>query len=316
MKPVVSIIIVSFNVKNLLRDCLNSLHQVTVPFEVFVVDNASKDDTLAMLKTEFQSWSALTVIANNENKGFAGANNQAIPKCSGKYILFLNPDTIVKPRAISALTNYLDTHPDVGVVGPRITYGDGSLQFSCGTKPTLLGTIFDSFKLYKLSPRIFGRNRYREWDYNQIRDVGWVSGACLMIRKDLAVSLGGFDENFFFYNEDVDLCIRAHNRGYRAVYYPNAMIIHLKGQSSRKVRAMILLKGYQSKLYFYRKHRGQFSVAILKGVFSLSSFAKAVFACIAALINSQEYCPIFRAHFIAVFKVWVLSVPKPPAGSL
>jgi len=315
-EPVVSIIIVSFNVKDLLRECLKSLRHESIPFEVFVVDNASQDGTLTMLKTEFGDWSALIIIANDENFGFAKANNQAIPRCLGKYILFLNPDTIVKPGAITALANYLDTHPDVGVVGPRVTYEDGSLQLSCGTRPTLLGTIFDSFQLYKLSPRIFGRNRYGEWDHHsQQRDVGWVSGACLMIRKDLAVLLGGFDENFFFTAEDVDLCYRVLQKGYRVVYYPNAEIIHLEAQSSHKVRPMILLKAYQSKLYFYRKHRGKSSAIVLRGIFSLSSLAKAAFAGVACLIKPKEYCSIFRAHFGAMFKVWTLPIPKPPAGS-
>jgi len=309
--PIVSVIIVSFNVKELLRQCLNSLRKEQTLMEIFVVDNASQDGTIEMLKSEFSDWRALNIITNEVNIGFSRANNQAISKCSGRYILFLNPDTIILPGAITALVEYLETHIDVGIVGPRLIYSDGSLQLSCGTRPYLLGTIFDSFMLYKLSPRLFGRNRYMEWEHNEERDVGWVSGACLMIRKELALSLKGFDENFFFTGEDVDLCLRVWQRGYRVVYYPKVAIIHLEGQSSRKNRTQIILKAYQSKLYFYRKYKGKLTVIFLRGVFFLSSLVKTIFACIIGSVKPDPYCSIFRAHLNAIFKIWVLNIPQP-----
>jgi GT2 family glycosyltransferase len=313
-KPVISVIVVSFNTKDVLRECLNSLRKVTIPLEIFIVDNTSQDGTLEMLKGEFAGWSALSIIYNDKNVGFTRASNQPISACAGRYILFLNPDTIIRPGGIATMAAYLDSHEDVGVVGPKLVYEDSSLQASCGPVWSLLHTILWHMLPYKFAEFVFVRCRYEAWARQGPRDVGWVLGACLMIRRILALELGGFDENFFLSAQDAaDLCIRVLQKGYRIVYYPNVEIIHLGGMSYKDTnadaRALALLRVYQGHLYYHKKHHGAISAIILRVMFFLLALAKGMIAgVLASSGRSERYRIVFRTHLAAARRMFTLPI--------
>jgi len=307
-QPKISIVIVSFNCKEELRECLkNLLAENSGGIETIVVDNASTDSTLeALQRLQFRN---LHVIVNKENIGFAKACNQGARVSKGEFLLFLNPDTVPKMDVIRELAKFLECRRDVGIVGPKILYDDGTLQLSCGKVPCLHCAIFEAFRLWMISKQLFGEYRYRTWDHSEERDVGWVSGACLMIRRNLFEEVGGFDENFFLYDEDADLCLRVQRHGYRVVYFPKVNIIHLGARSSKRVRSHALSRGYRSKLYYFREHHGILQAEILRIVFVLSSVVKAIAApLIGMLKGNPEYFSIGKAHIIAALKIFLRKV--------
>ncbi|HZO89922.1 MAG TPA: glycosyltransferase [Chthonomonadaceae bacterium] len=204
-----SVIILSWNTCGLLEKCLRSLacSQPGLEYEVIVVDNASEDDSRAMVRRLFPN---VRLLVNPTNVGFSAGNNTAIPHATGRYVLFLNSDTVVLEGALAAMVRYADAHPDIGILGPKLLNADDTLQYSCRRFPNL-GTGF--FRNTPLG-RLFPHNRfaldylYQNWDHATPRDVDWVSGAALMLRRTLLDQIGGFDEDFFMYCEDVDLCWR------------------------------------------------------------------------------------------------------------
>jgi GT2 family glycosyltransferase len=250
-----SIIILNWNTRQDLEQCLTSIfeqaHRITV--ETIVVDNASEDDSVAMVRAGFPK---AIVVVNERNLGFGAGNNRGIPHTSGRYVMFLNSDTVVTPGALDALVAYADGRPDAAIFGPRLLNTDGSLQYSCRSFPNL-GTGF--FRNTPLG-RLFPRNRFNEdylmasWDHSTPRDVDWVSGSALMIRREDLEALGGFDEGFFMYCEDVDLCYRVHERGRRVAYYPDAVIYHHIGRSSDQVPTRMTFEFHRSMYRFYLKH--------------------------------------------------------------
>ncbi|MGC8781289.1 MAG: glycosyltransferase family 2 protein, partial [Anaerolineae bacterium] len=255
--PDLSVIIVSWNVRDLLRECLKSVvsdqssiatqpqHDVSqLTIEVIVVDNASTDGSAAMVAAEFPQ---VRLIANAENRGFSGGNNQGIALARGRYILFLNPDTVVLADALRKMAAYLDAHDDVGVVGPQLRYGDGRLQSSCRRFPTLWSALFESTPLAWHWPDNPWARRYRMEDListippalPENEDAGievdWLVGAALMTRRTVLEQVGGFDEGYFMYSEELDWCRRVKGAGWRIVYLPAAQIIHYEGKSSEQV---------------------------------------------------------------------------------
>jgi hypothetical protein len=193
---------------------------------------------------------------NPTNLGFGAGNNRAIQAATGRYVLFLNSDTRVTEGALDALVDFADATPDLGALGPKLLNADGSLQYSCRRYPNL-GTGF--FRNTPLG-RLFRRNRFAtdylmsDWDHATPRDVDWLSGAALMVPRDVLERTGGFDEGFYFYCEDVDLCKRIHDLGLRVVYYPDAVIYHIIGRSSDKVPTRMTYEFHRSMYRFYRKH--------------------------------------------------------------
>lgn len=251
-----SVVILNWNTCALLEKCLHSLFcpQPTLALEVVVVDNASEDDSVAMVRRLFPP---VRVIANRKNLGFGSGNNVAIPQTTGRYVLFLNSDTVVTEGALDAMVRYADAQTGIGILGPKLLNGDGSLQFSCRRYPTLGAGFFRNTPL----GRLFPKNRFaadylmQGWDHATPRDVDWVSGAALMIRRPLLDTIGGFDEDFYFYCEDVDLCWRAnHTPPWRVTYYPEAIVYHLIGKSSDKVPTRMTYEFHRSQYLFYKKH--------------------------------------------------------------
>jgi len=250
-----SVIILNWNTKVETRDCLNSIFRQTHrhAIEVLVADNASSDGSREMLATEFPQ---ARVVAHPMNLGFGAGNNRAIPATCGRYVLFLNSDTIVTEGAFDALVDFADAHPGAGVVGPKLLNPDGSLQYSCRRFPNLGAGFFRNTPL----GRLFPKNRFTQdylmsdWDHATVREVDWVSGAALMIRREALEQTGGFDEGFFMYSEDVDLCYRVHEAGWQVVYFPDAVIYHAVGRSGRHIPTRMIYHSHRGTYRFYKKH--------------------------------------------------------------
>src|SRR5262245_39870565 len=232
----VSIIIVSWNVAELLKGCIQSIVEYSsgLSLEVIVVDNASMDHTLSMLAEEFR-W--VRVIGNKENVGFACANNQGFRRAEGKYVFILNPDTVLVNGALRRMVEFLDRNPTVALVGPKICRGNGETQASCARLlPTLSWSFFcDTLQLFKL-PLIgswFSHKYFSPYDYSITQEIEAASGAAMLVRNEVIQKLGGFGDSFLHCGEDVDLCFRLRQAGWKIYYLSDAMIVHYSGQSNR-----------------------------------------------------------------------------------
>lgn len=250
-----SILIVSYRVKDHLSNCLRSIFEnsMGLSFEVIVVDNNSTDNTLDMIKKDYKG---VRLIENNQNLGFAKANNQALKIAKGEYILFLNPDTEVRPETIDRSIDFLENNPKAGAVGCKILNPDGSLQPSAKSFPGFWNYFFETFFLYKLFPRnrLFGRFYMTSFDYNSVRETDMVSGAFLMVSKKLLEEVGGWDERFFIYSEETDLCYRIKKTGKKIFFIPQAQIIHYGGRSTSQEPIEMFQQDHKSRYLFMRKH--------------------------------------------------------------
>ncbi|MCD6289094.1 MAG: glycosyltransferase family 2 protein [Anaerolineae bacterium] len=275
-----SVLIVNWNVAPLLRRCLASIAsspgialrpgEQGMRTEVIVVDNASQDESLSMLESEFP-WVA--VIANRENVGFTRANNQALHQAAGRYILFLNPDTGVLKDALRVMVAYMDAHPDVGALGPQLLHPDGSVQPSRRRFPTLATAFLESTILHQWWPENPAARRYYIADRpdDEEQEVDWVVGAALLVRRQTVEQVGGFDERFFMYSEELDWCRRARLAGWRIMYLPSAQIIHYEGKSSEQVVAARHIHFQASKVLYFRKYHGKLVAELLRA-FLLASY--------------------------------------------
>ncbi len=260
-----SIIIVNWNTRELLSKCLRLVYDTVtgLEFEVFVVDNASQDGSVAMVKELFPQ---VLLIENEENVGFARANNQAIKQSSGRYILLLNTDTFVREDAVERMVAFMDAHPEAGAAGCRLYYPDGKLQLSCNSFPTLFTEFCLAASLDRLFPRspLFGRYKMSYWDFDEVREVDVVLGAFMIIRRQAIEQVGLLDETFFMYSEEVDWCYRIKKNGWKIYYVPYAEATHIWGGSSGQVRAEMLVEMYKSRIAFFQKYYGWISALALK----------------------------------------------------
>lgn len=262
--PDLSVIIVNWNVRDLLRRCLESVF--ASPFggslEVLVVDNASADGSGEMVRTEFPQ---VHLIANAENRGFPAANNQGLALARGRYILLLNPDTEVVGDALQAMVAFADAHPDVGVVGPQLLNPDGSVQSSRRRFPTLATALWESTWLQPYAPRrLLERYYVLDRPDDEIQDVDWVTGAALMVRREAVEEVGPLDEGFFMYSEELDWCRRFREAGWRVVYLPTARIVHHVGKSSEQVLPARHIHFQTSKVRYFRKYHGPLAAEALR----------------------------------------------------
>jgi GT2 family glycosyltransferase len=250
----VSVVIVSWNTRELLRKCIESVlaESGDMVTEVIVVDNDSRDGSALMVCQAFPS---VTLIANSRNRGFAAANNQGIAASTGKYILLLNSDTIVLDGAIARAVHLMSD--DAAVLGVRVLNPDGSLQPTCFMYPSPLNMLLSSTYLYKLFPRsrFFGRERMTWWDRDDTRQVDVVTGCFMLLRREAIEAVGPMDERFFIYAEETDWCYRFRKAGWKVMFTPDAEIIHYGGASTRRAASEMWLQKRGSTLLFVRKHR-------------------------------------------------------------
>ena len=267
-----SIIIVSWNVCDLLRRCLASVAAMThgLSLEIFVVDNTSSDGSAMMVRSEFPD---VTLIENTANLGFTRANNQALVRSSGRYVLLLNPDTEVVGDALGTMVSFMDANPQVGVAGPQLVFANGSVQSSRRRFPDLKTLFVESTPLQRAFTYSQLLRRYYVLDHahDVIQNVDWVVGACLMARREAVEAAGLLDEQFFMYSEEMDWCLRITKHGWRVVYLPAARVMHLAARSSEQVMAAQHIYFHSSRVAYARKHFGALKGELLR-LFLLATY--------------------------------------------
>jgi N-acetylglucosaminyl-diphospho-decaprenol L-rhamnosyltransferase len=267
--PTLSIIILSWNVRELLRKCLASLSWNDPQVEVIVVDAGSADGSAEVARREFP---AARLMAQTENLGYTRGNNLGLRAATGRYLLVLNPDTELIGDALAQMLAYMETHLQVGVLGPQLVSSDGAIQSTRRRFPTLATAFFESTWLQPLAPRAILRHFYAEdLPNNAISDVDWVMGAALLVRREAYEQVGGLDEGFFMYSEEVDWCRRMKAAGWQVVYFPPARIVHHEGRSSEQVPAATHIRFNASKVRYFRKYHGRLAGEALR-VFLLVNF--------------------------------------------
>jgi GT2 family glycosyltransferase len=270
-----SIIIVSWNTSDVLRQCLASVfaHTRDLAYEVFVVDNASSDNSADMVAREFPS---VCLLKNSENLGFATANNQALLKAAGRYLLLLNSDTAIVDNAFGAMIRFLDAHPTVGLAGPQLLNPDGTRQYSCDCFPRRPLTLLRDKFLDRCRPhnRLTRAGKMRAWDYARHFSVDTLIGAVLLIRRETFARIGLLDEQFFMYAEDLDWCYRSAQAGWQNYYLGEVRVYHHNRGSSEKTAAQaqqLTQMRADSLLKFYAKHYGWFSALLMRLILSSRS---------------------------------------------
>jgi len=265
----VSIAIVSYNTSRLLDECIASIkRETTCSHEIIVVDNTSVDDSCRMLREKYPE---VILIENNENAGFARANNQGFAVARGRYYFMLNPDTVILDGAIDKLLDFMEKNQDIGICGPRNIGRDSEMQYNCDHFPGVWNSFCYYTRLGDIFPmsRILNPNQMRYWNYTAIRDVDRIVGCSLIIRSGLYKDLHGLDENFFMYFEETDFCYRAKKSGARITYYPHAVILHYGGESSKNLKDGAIIKTLSinfmdSQYYFFRKNYGFFTAIAIR----------------------------------------------------
>jgi GT2 family glycosyltransferase len=263
-----SVVIVSFNSAPDLPACFEAISRTSrqLEHEVIVVDNASADETVRLVEERHPR---IRVLANSENVGFARAANLGIQKSSGRHLLLLNPDTEVQAGALERSVAYLDEHPDVGIVGARVNNPDGTLQRACRRSiPTPQVAFFRLSglgKIWKSHPAA-GAYNVEGADPDQIMDVEAVSGSYLMVRREACEKVGGLDERYFLYGEDLDFCLEVSRAGYRIIYYPEAVVLHHKGASSRQAKRRANREFHRAMSLFHRKHFAEETPVLLNAL--------------------------------------------------
>ncbi len=275
----VSVVIVSWNTRDVLKACLRSIFEETrfLSFEIIVVDNASRDATPDMVRTEFPG---VKVIANRDNRGFAAANNQGIGESAGRYILLLNPDTVILDGAIQKCVKYADTHRDVGIVGCQVYLDDRQISQTGFAFPSAWNLFLVLSKLSSAFPhsRLFGARELGWWGRDDERDLDVISGMFMLIRREALDEVGLLDEDYFVYTEEADLCFRFARAGWRRVFTPSARIIHVDGggKSTSQVNARMFVQLQKSMMVFFKKNRGAGSWIAAKTLYIVSNAVRAL----------------------------------------
>ena len=275
-----SVVIVSYNVRRFLEQALRSVFAALegLEGEVWVVDNASSDGSAQMVREQFPQ---VKLIANRENVGFARANNQAVERARGRYVLLLNPDTVVRQDTFRVMVRFMDEHPEAGAAGCKVLNPNGTLQLACRRGfPTPMVAFYKIVGLSALFPKSqrFGRYNMTYLDPDQVAEVDAVSGSFMMVRREVVEKVGTLDPEFFMYGEDIDWCYRIQQAGWKVYYLPHTEIVHFKGESTKTVpRVRNQVEFYRAMYLFVRKHLRRHFIPewiltagiVLKGVVSL-----------------------------------------------
>jgi GT2 family glycosyltransferase len=304
-----SIIVVNWNTCRLLEACLQSVeaarHDLSV--EVFVVDNGSTDGSVDLVRQRFP---AVELIANASNRGFSAANNQAVERARGRYLLLLNSDAAVETDALPTLVAYADEHPEAGVIGPKLLNPDGTLQPSGGRFPTPASTVASLLGMNWLTGRPhYGTKR----DYDRPAEVDEVSGAAMLIRRGVIDQIGGLDEGFAWGYEDVDFCLRARRAGWRVSYVPAARVVHQWGASQRLAPAPTILKAIAGRRRYFEKHYGRLTASLIMVATYVSHLARLAIFALGGL-RSRVLHERAQTELAVVRNFRSANFPSPPGG--
>ncbi len=252
----VSIIVLNYNTCRLTMDCLRSVYdsETNFVYEIILIDNNSRDDSVERISREFPG---VMLIANSENVGYARANNQGMEVASGRYVLLLNSDTVVRKDTLQTMISFMDSRPDLGASGCKVILPDGSLDKACKRGfPTPSASFYYAFGFSKLFPDRPRFNGYQlgYLDPDQDYPVDCLVGAFMLLRRETIEQVGGLDEDFFMYGEDLDWCFRIKEAGWGIYYYPQTSIVHLKGGSARRRPFKIVYEFHRAMILFHRKH--------------------------------------------------------------
>lgn len=279
-----SIIIVAWNIREELVNCLRSIesNRPREDFELIVVDNASSDGTIEAVKND---WPQVITIANSENRGFAAANNQGIKRSKGRYVFFLNPDTLVHPHALDILTDFMDKNPDVGACGPRLLNADGTIQRSVRRFPTFRSALYQYTIFRQIGVFLGQYNRWlmKDFTYDSQAEVDQLMGAALLVRRSVIDRIGVMDEGFFMYYEEVDLCLRIKKAGWRIVFTPDAVINHIGGVSSKQAPVQMRIMAVKSLLYYFKKYRGPTTTTLFNCLFKPALILRDLYSILAGV---------------------------------
>jgi len=258
MRTKLSIIILNWNSKEDLKKCLVSIYKNTIlkEKEIIIVDNGSKDSSIDFIEKNYPE---IILIKNKKNRGVGPARNQGMKIAKGEYIMVLDVDTEVKPRAIDNLIKGMKEHPEVGLCGPKLIYPNGKIQYSCRKFPTILSKFIFRRLPEKLSSKFLSKEEYRKWDHSSFRYVGYVIGACQLIRKKALEQVGFYDERIFYGPEDIDYCLRMWKAGWRVLYYPKAEIIHKEARITKsilnQIKNPIFWEHIKGLIIYFWKHK-------------------------------------------------------------
>lgn len=283
--------IVTYRARDLLRDCLRSLYQNThLSFEVIVVDNGSGDGVIEMLRQEFPE---VRTVENRENAGYTRPMNQALRLGRGRYLLQLNPDTLVLPEAIDRMVAFMEQHPEAGICGPKVLNRDLTLQKPCRRgepRPWAVLTYFLGLSALFPRSRLFNQYLLTYLDEDEINPVDGVAGSCMLARRALVEQIGYLDERYFAYQEDADFCFRARQAGWKVYYMPKAQIIHFGGLGGSRVQPYrSIYEWHRSYFVYYRQHLAKDYFFLLNWLYYLAMLLKLCWALAVNFFRSEKF---------------------------
>lgn len=306
-----SIIIVNWNAREMLKDCLATVMDRLDPTldEVIVIDNGSEDGSARMVAKEYP---IVRLIANPDNRGFAAANNQGFAAARGRHLLLLNNDTLVHGDVLEQSVRYLDTHPDVGVMGCRVLNDDGSVQLTCSAYPTFFNLFLLTSGLWKLRwPRFLGRYQLADWRRDSERDVDIVSGCYMMVRTAATRQVGLLDERFFFFGEETDWCKRFRDAGWGVRFAPVGEITHFGSVSARRHHHKRDVMLSQAMVRLHRKHGGWLKAASVWSLLFGFNLSRAFFWGVGSLFSKRVEVRERCKHFVGVVREFASLWPTP-----
>ncbi|MBU0952213.1 MAG: glycosyltransferase family 2 protein [Elusimicrobia bacterium] len=273
----ISINIVNYNNIQFLQNCIKSIYENTkkINFSILIIDNFSSDNSIELIEKTFPT---IKIIRNNKNIGFAKAQNTGFDKVDSRYILILNPDTLILDNSIEKMVLFLDRNPEAGIVGPIILNPDKSNQCTGITYPNNVNLLSETLFLDRFFPnnRIFGKHKKTFEPYRDTKQVDYLQGSCLMIRKKVIEEIGIFDEDFFMYFEETDFCYRAKRKGWSITRLGDCSIIHFGGGETGYYDEFRLLQYTRSLILFYKKHYSITAVLALKVILSLRNITRLI----------------------------------------
>jgi GT2 family glycosyltransferase len=305
----ISIIIIVWNAKDILKKCLESIkhYQTNLSIETIVVDNASTDGAREMVENEYRF---TRLIKNPKNYGYAKACNIGIEVAGGNYICILNSDIILLPGCLDSLKSFMDKNPSIGLSGPQLLNHDMSVRMNCKRFPTVWNHLMQVLGLYNIFPkyRLFASRHMNDFDHKSERLIDILAGSFWFVGKNALRKVGGLDENFFFYGEDIDLCKRFWVAGYKVAFFPGASAIHFHGESSKLMPLKFYIQQKESSLQYWRKHHsfaGYAAIYAITGVYEISRF---LLHAAALLSRDKEKRAKPLRHYYCL--LWLLGLEK------